>query len=237
MPIDRGVIDGQLREIGEGDRWWEQREFRDLPHVLYPDERIHGIIKGTLRGPRRLRLLPARPRVLPARRWLMVATNQRLICLRRERFGRKQLDLRPGQITGMRHSNRIRACQITLDTPQGRYRIRIPKRDAFRFIGALAPLVPHPAVPPPNADPTALPWLPGMATVGAIPRLSALVSRVSLLASPDYATRGDLARVETTVERLESEVARLQQQVDFLEDLLDRRAEGALSLPAAPADS
>ncbi len=60
---------------------------------------------------------------------------------------------------------------------------------------------------------------------------------MSLLASPDYATRGDLARVETTVERLESEVARLQQQVDFLEDLLDRRAEGALSLPAAPADS
>ncbi|MBA2670512.1 MAG: hypothetical protein H0U67_09090 [Gemmatimonadetes bacterium] len=53
MPIDRGEIDAQLRAIGEGERWWEQREFRDLPHVLHPDERIQGIINGKVLGPRR----------------------------------------------------------------------------------------------------------------------------------------------------------------------------------------
>ena len=48
MPVDRGAIDGQLREIGEGERWWEQREFRDLPYVLQPDERLRGLTNGKL---------------------------------------------------------------------------------------------------------------------------------------------------------------------------------------------
>lgn len=37
MPVDRGAIDAQLREIGEGEGWWEQREFRALPSILQHD--------------------------------------------------------------------------------------------------------------------------------------------------------------------------------------------------------
>ncbi|MBV9772634.1 MAG: hypothetical protein JO040_01710 [Gemmatimonadetes bacterium] len=218
MPVDRSAIDGQLREIGEGERWWEQREFRDLPYILNSDESIHGIVNGKLLGPRR-------PRLLPSARWLIVATSQRLICLRKERFGRQQVDVPLSQVTGLRQVSRVRGVQLTLDTPQGRYRLRISREDAFRFLGALAPLVSKSAA---GAN-AALPAASG--------RLSGLFSRVSMLPAADPVTRDDLARVEATVERLEGEVERLRQHVEFLEDLLEKRSPGAFSLPGTSADS
>lgn len=229
MPVDRGAIDAQLREIGEGERWWEQREFRTLPYVLHPDERILGIINGKLLGARR-------PRIRPAGPWLFVATNQRLICLKQERFARKQVEFASGQITGVRQSSRLRAYQVTIATPQGTYRIRIPKADAFRFTGALATLMQSPQVQRAGPEVELLPWLPGFNTVAALPGVAGLVSKVSLLASPEYATRAHVEHVEATVERLQNDVGRLQQQVAFLEELLQKRAEEAF-LPPASADS
>ena len=113
MPVDRSAIDAQLREIGEGDRWWEQREFRALPHILHADERLVGIANGTLLGVRR-------PRIGRAGRWLFVATSQRLICLKQERFARKQVEFAAGQISRVQQSSRLRAYQIALETAQGR---------------------------------------------------------------------------------------------------------------------
>ena len=109
MPVDRGAIDAQLKEIGEGERWWEHREFRDLPYVLAPDERIQGLTRGKVLG--RLR-----PRLPQRAAWLLVATNQRLLCLKQERFGRKQVELRVGQISAILHASRLRSYQITLET-------------------------------------------------------------------------------------------------------------------------
>lgn len=223
MPVERTVIDGQLREIGEGDRWWELREFRDLPYILQPDERIRGLVRGRLLGPRR-------PRLLPRGRWLLVATDQRLICLRQQHFGRRQVDVRLDEVTGVRHGARILTYRITLETRQRRYRIRIAKADAFRFLGALEPLLSRPRVEPAHAALAAFAWLPG---------LHGLASAASRLPEPDYATRSELARVEATVERLEVEVDRLQQQVDFLEKLLQKNAtgwgEGDRGSPSEPA--
>lgn len=236
MSVDRGAIDAQLRDIGEGERWWEQREFRDLPHILADDERIHGIVSGKLLGRRLSRLVPARPRMLPARPWLIVATSQRLICLRQERFGRKQVDLRGGQITGIQHASRIRTYQITLDAAQGTYRLRIPKREAFRFMGALSPLIPQPVGQPSGADLTALSRAPGMTAVAAIPALSRFMSKVAVPTMQDYVTRAEFTRLETTVDRLENELERLQEQADFLEGLLQKRSEGTFSLPGSSTD-
>jgi hypothetical protein len=229
MPVDRGAIDGQLREIGEGERWWEQREFRDLPYILHPEERIRGIATGKLLGPRR-------PRLLPTAQWLLVATSQRVICLKQERFGRKQVDVQMGQIVGMQHTSRIRNAQITLETPQRKYRIRMEKADVFRFLGALAPLVTPLEGQTQNAGQPAASWLPGIAAA-ALPRLPRLVSRVATTPAPDAVTRAELARVESSIERLENEVDRLQQQVEFLEKLLQQRSGDTLSLSGPSADS
>lgn len=219
MPVDRNAIDAQLREIGEGDRWWEQREFRALPHILHADERIVGIANGTLLGVRR-------PRVMRAGRWLFVATNQRLICLKQERFARKQVEFAAGQISRVQQSSRLRAYQIALDTAQGRYRIRIGKDDAFRFAGAIAPLMPNGAAPLVDAVLEPRPRLPGMTMVASLPGVGGVMARLS---APEYATRAHADRLEHTVERLQLDVERLQQQVAFLEELLRQRAVEALA--------
>ena len=62
MPVDRGQIDQQLRALREGEHWWELREFRELPHLLYDEERIVGLIRGKVLGrlpqPRPMRRCP-----------------------------------------------------------------------------------------------------------------------------------------------------------------------------------
>lgn len=221
MPVDRSAIDAQLREIGEGDRWWEQREFRDLPYILNADERIRGVVIGKLLGPRR-------PRVVPTARWLVVATDQRLICLREQRFGRQQVDMPLGQIIGMRHTSGMRGVQLTIDTPQRKYRIRVPKADAFRFIGALVPLLPHASA----AVDVAL----GLQGGGGVrPGVSGLLARVTGPSRAGFVSRADLARVEDNVQRLENEIERLQQHVEFLENLLEKRP-GVLTRQGPPTN-
>jgi hypothetical protein len=71
MPLDRGIIDQQLRALGESGSWWEQREMRDLPSILQADVRIVAIARGKLGRPRWVR-----------RSWLFVTSDRRLICLR-----------------------------------------------------------------------------------------------------------------------------------------------------------
>lgn len=219
MPVDRNAIDAQLREIGEGDRWWEHPEFRALPHILHPDEKILSLVRGTLLGARR-------PRIRPAGRWIFVATNQRLLCLKHERFARKQVEFSSGQINRMQQGNRLRAYQIIIETPQGRYRLRIAKEDAFRFAGSIGQLIPgQPQIS--DAELESRPRLPGVAGI---------VAKVGKPAVPDYATRAHVERLESTVDRLQLDVDRLQQQVAFLEELLQKRAEGAYSM-TLPAGS
>lgn len=222
MPVDRGTIDTQLKQIGEGEHWWEQREFRELPHVLREDERMVGLAEGVLLGSRMPRVKP-----LPRRRWLMVATDQRLICLQQERYGRKQIDIPSALITGVDHTTKLRSYQITIETTSRRYRLRIPKDQAYRFTRALAPLLPARA-PQPFA------WIPGMTTVASLPGVGRLVSGFNSLATADDPRRGDVERLQATVERmqgtverLEVDVERLQEQVAFLENLLRSRGEAA----------
>lgn len=228
MPVDRGTIDAQLKEIGQGERWWDQREFRDLPHILNADERIAGLVNGRILG-------RPRPRVLPAAQWLIVATNQRLICLQQQRFGRKQVDIRPSHITGLDHTNKLASYQITLETTQRRYRIRIPKADAFAFLRALGPLMQTPDGQPALAGAPAESRIPGAGVLAALPGLSGLAPKAP---HGDFVPRSLFERLEITVERHEKEIERLQEQVAFMEDLLQvRAAEGMLSLPATSAST
>jgi hypothetical protein len=154
--------------------------------------------------------------------WIFVATTQRLLCLKQERFARKQVEFTAGQINRMQQGARLRAYQIVLETPQGRYRIRISKEDAFRFASCIAPLIPgQPALI--DAELATRPG--GMA---ALPGIGGIVARVSKPAPSEYATRAHADRLEATVDRLQMDVERLQQQVVFLENLLHQRAGEAL---------
>ena len=232
MPIDRGEIDAQLKEIGEGERWWEYREFRELPHVLHAGERLRGITSGVLLDTRR-------PRIRMANRWVIVATTQRLLLLKQERFARKQVDIPAGQIIRIHQSSRLRSFQIEIDTPLRRYRIRIPKDDAFRFAGTLGPLMANPQAQQLTAYAPPAPQAvgPGMAMVPvATPVRTGVLSRLFGRTPRDYTSRAYVEQLEATVDRLEQDVERLQQQVAFLEALLQKRSDEAF-LPRSPVDS
>lgn len=222
MPVDRGAIDAQLKDIGEGERWWEQREFRDLPYILNPDERIHGLVNAKLRR-------GLRPRVLPRPQWLVVATNQRLICLKRQRVGRQQMDILLGQITRMWHTTRLRGVYITLDTPHARHRLRVLKADAFRFIGALGALLAQ--AQPTLAGGGATQWLPAPPTG----RISRLLGGFPSLPAPEYVTRADFDQVKAEVERLEMEMERMRQHVEFLENLVQKHTEATFTVAGRSA--
>lgn len=218
MPVDRGVIEAQLREIGEGDRWWEQREFRSLPHVLHADESIRGLAAGRLLGLRR-------PRFRPASGWLIVATDRRLICLRQGRVARRQVDIAAEEIVRIHQSRGIRAAHVTVTTQQSRYRIAIAKADAYRFAAGLAPLVR--GRPGRTSVPDLGPWgwIPGLTAVASLPGVAGIVSKTLLRPAPERATREHVERLEATVDRLQEDVDRMREQVTFLEDLLHKRAD------------
>lgn len=221
MPVDRGAIEAQLREIGESERWWEHREFRELPNVLHAEEHIQALTSGRLLG-------AWGPRIRPGARWLIVVTSHRLLCLKQERFARRQIDVAPRQITRVYQRSRIGAFEITIDTPLRAYRMRIPKADALRVSGALGSLMSEPAahrVLPPAAQEQAppLPALPSSA--GAPPERAGMVRRFTRRFSRDYVPREPLERLQITVERLQDDVDRLQQRVNFLEDLLHKQSD------------
>ena len=217
MSVDRGYIDEQLRAIREGDHWWEQREFRELAHILFPDERIHGLINGKLLG----RL----PRVRPTRKWLIVATDQRIICLKLGTLGRKQIEISPGMITRVYHSSRLRGYQIAILTTVQKYRIRIPKAEAFRFVQALMAVIPSESVHRLSPGLEALSWVPGMSTVAELPGVERMLSKAKVVSAPEVTRRSDIQRLEETVEQLQRDVDMLMEQVAFLENLLQKRAQ------------
>lgn len=221
MPVDRGAIDAQLKEIGEGEHWWEMAEFRALPHVLRPEERIRGIVTARLSASRR-------PRVRRhGSAWLLLATDDRLIALRQERFARKQIDIPRDQIVLLNHGPRLRHYRINLETAHVRYRIRIARKDALRFTGALSPLIPQSSAARLAPEVEAFAWIPGMTTVASLPGFSGIVTRVSKLAPPPPLAADRVQRLEGAVETLQAEVERLRQQVEFLEDLLQKRSDEA----------
>lgn len=219
MAVDRGSIDAQLRDIGEGEHWWELKEFRALPHILRPEERIRGIVSGRVSASRI-------PRVRPHNRWLVLVTDERLICVKQERYARRQIEIARDQVSRISHGSRVRGYRITVDSGTRRYRIHIAKTDAFRFTGALAPFVPQRPTRALDPEVEAFSWIPGMSTVASLPGFSGIVTRVAQLSPPAATLRpGQLENLEATVDRLQADVERLQQQVEFLESLLEKRSE------------
>jgi hypothetical protein len=228
MPVDRGTIEEQLRALREGDHWWEQREFRELAFIMHPDERIYGLING--------RLIGRLPRPYIGRRWLIVASNQRIICIKHGAIGRRLVEIWPGMITRVYHSSRLRAYHITIITTVQKYRIRIPKADAYRFVQALAGVVPSESVHRLSPGLEALSWVPGISAVAELPGVERMLSRATAI-TPPQPMRNELQRLQETVEQLQNDVERLTEQVGFLEQLLAKRAEEQQLLTETTAES
>lgn len=132
MPVDRQTIENQLAAIGEIDRWWNTAEARVLPDILGSEERILAVVDGKLNESLRRR-----------RKWLVIVTTHRLIALRGGRIslGRRQFEVPASEVGSVSHHTGLRGTTVTLATPERKYRVRVQKRDASRFVTALSSLM------------------------------------------------------------------------------------------------
>jgi hypothetical protein len=213
MPVDRGVIEQQLKALGEGARWWEHRELRDLPSVLHPEERILAISRGGLGGLRPLR-----------RSWLIVVTDQRLLCLRSAGgSGWRQLEMSAGQIE--RTTLRVGPFRMKVVITGGGEKIRVflPRDEAYKLSRALSNIATPTREVPRGFGPARMLRrvldhmldLPAVAfDPHAVPGSALMSPRVSSV--PDADER---------VHLLEREVEELREQVRFLEQLVEEKQE------------
>ena len=223
MPLDRGLIDQQLQMLGEGSRWWDERELRDLPAVLNANEHILAVSRGKVARLRWLR-----------RTWLMVVTDRRLICMRSgSRSGWRQFEVDGALISRVAHRIGPVRGRILVTANGQKYRLSVPKEDAYKLHGALSGLGATGRETVTGFGPTRMVRrvvdhmlsLPAVALEPAKPAPKVLPSR-----PPGERDEAALRRLDL----LEEQVQELHKQVDFLEQLLRQRHPDA---PVGPARS
>lgn len=208
MPLDRGIIDQQLHALHESSVWWEQRELRDLPAVLHPGERILAIARGKIARVRWLR-----------RSWLIVVTDERLICMRSRRDSWSQLEVAADQITRIALRVGPFRGRVLVGTGGHTYRLLVPRPASYKLLTALSTLGPR----------------PGDAFAGFAPTrmVRRVMDHVLALPAAAFTPYGpppppalpapDTSALDDRFEALESEVQALRDQVEFLEQLLSER--------------
>jgi hypothetical protein len=209
MPLDRGAIDQQLQAIGEGSRWWDVRELRDLPLVLRDDERILAIGRGRIARVRWLR-----------RTWLVVATDQRLIFLRSfSSSGWRHLEVNVAHIERLSLRTGPFRGRLLVATSGSVHRVLLERDQAYRMHAALSELGAAGRLAP-----------TGFAAGRMVRRMFDHVMALPAAAfSPNAvppqipARTQDTAELEQRVHQLEEQVQEMQEQIEFLEQLLRKR--------------
>lgn len=205
MPLDRGIIDRQLQQLGGATQWWDRRELRDLPSALNGDEQILAISRGKIARLRWLR-----------RSWLIVVTQVRVLCMRSRGQSWSQFDVRGDDIT--RVSMRIGPFhgRVKFYAGDARYRLLVPRADAYKLVGAISQFTAgKQSLSPPAPTRIVRRVVDHMMALPAA-ALEPAPRRAPPPAVPDTAT-------QQRIDALEDEVQRLRQQVDFLEELLTQR--------------
>lgn len=214
MPIDRGIIDQQLRALGEGSRWWNHLELRDLPAVLEADECIAAISRGKVARLRWMR-----------RSWLVVVTDRRLLCLRSGgRTSWRQLEVGAGQIVRVALRVGPRKGRVLVVAGGHTYRLLVPRPDSYKLLAALSRLAR-------SGEETLSGFGPARMVRRVFDHVLALPAAALGPEPPMGAppARPDTAASDKRLDLLEEQVQELQQQVRFLEQLLRQRQGGRIA--------
>lgn len=212
MPIDRGIIDQQLQELGASASWWDQRELRDLPTALHADERILAIARGKIARVRWLR-----------RSWLIVVTDLRILCLRSSAgsgWRQFEIDIR-----------RIERVTLRIGPFRGRvlivaagdtFRLLVVRADAYRLVNVLSNLgtrrkETHAGLAPTLLVRRVVDHVLALPAVAFNPQTAQGVAVAASRAAPAD------PEVDQRIQVLEDQIQQLQQQMEFLEELLEQR--------------
>jgi Bacterial PH domain len=205
MPIDRGIIDQQLEALGEGARWWNVRELRDLPAILDAKERILAMAHGKV----------ARVRLLH-KSWLIVVTDRRLLCMRSaSRKSWRQFDVKASQISRVALRIGPFRGRVIVAANGSTYRLLMARQDANRIVNALSGIATQISQAVSGFAPARMVRrvvdhvlaLPAVALTPAEP--------VKRLPEPP-----DPFAIDDRMHSLEQEVEELRRQIEFLEQLL-----------------
>jgi hypothetical protein len=128
MPLEKDKFENQIQGLGDFSRYCTRKEIQFLPEILRADETVRAMTSG---------------RFKKTSNWLMVVTDQRILCLRKGIiFGLKQVELPIGQISGIAHSTGIMFGEIVATTSGGNEILDlIIKKDVLRVAAALSELV------------------------------------------------------------------------------------------------
>jgi hypothetical protein len=209
MPIDRGVVDQQLQALGEGSRWWNERELRDLPAALHPDEYILAIARGKLARLRWLR-----------RSWLIVVTDQRLLCMHSSsQAGWRQFEVSADQISRVALRVGPFRGRVMVVAGSATYRLLVPRPDAYKLSSALSRV----CAPASGAAATFGPVRMVRRVIDHVLTLPAAALGPDSIVVHQTALPIDTSGIDDRFQALEDEVQELRRQVDFLEQLLRER--------------
>lgn len=220
MPIDRGLIDQQLQALQESSAWWDQRELRDLPAVLHADEHILALARGKV----------ARVRVL-RRSWLIVVTDQRLLCMRSSgRTSWRQFEVNASQISRVALRVGLFRGRVLVSAGGQTYSLLVARPDAYKLEAALMSI----GTPARGA-------LTGFGPTRIVRRVMDHVLALPAVAldpqtpAPPAAPKVNTTRIEQRLQAMEDEIQQLRDQVDFLEELLRKRQ--GIPAVSGPAES
>jgi hypothetical protein len=218
MPIDRGIIDQQFHTLQESTAWWEEPELRVLPAVLRSDERILAIARGKIARVRWLR-----------RSWLIVVTDERLLCLRSRRDSWTQLEVGGQEIARVALRVGPFRGRVLVATSGHTYRLLVPRPAAYKLLAALSTVGPRPGD-------TGSGFAPGRVVRRVMDHVLALpAAALTPYDAADRAPAPDTSALDDRLEAVEAEVRELREQVDFLEQLLrDRHPEANPAATRAP---
>jgi hypothetical protein len=216
MPIDRGALDEQLQSLGEGSRWWEHRELRDLPKVLRADEHVLAIARGKVGRVRWVR-----------RSWLLLVTDRRVLCLRSSGHASwRQLEIGMEQISRVSLRIGLFRGRVLIGAGAEKLRLLAPRTEAYKLYAAASSLTKG--------------GREGLTGFGPTRMVRRMMDHVLALPAAAFGPDPAPARLpppqrdpvlEQRVDMLEEQVQELQRQVEFLEKLLRDRQ--LASLPGA----
>lgn len=214
MPIDRGILEQQLHGLRESSRWWEERELRDLPAILHSNEQVLAVSRGKLARIRWLR-----------KSWLIVVTDQRLICVQSSRrISWRQMDVPASHVTRVTLSIGVFKARVYLIAGGQRYRMLVPRADGYKLLTAIS------SWGPAGKDAMAG-FGPSLMVRRVVDHVLALPSIALDPNTPALAPKPPAPQVakapDPQVEVLEDQVEELRRHIDFLEELLKERHQSA----------
>ena len=127
MPVEKRVVDEQLRALGHFSRFFTRKEIKYLPEVLSEGETIRGFTSGAC----------------DENTWLIVVTDRRLLFLDKGLiYGLKQMELPLHQISAISHETGLVFGEVHVSTAGGTKKInRVPKKDVLKIAQIMSDLL------------------------------------------------------------------------------------------------